>query len=287
MRIRATSNPAEFKATVFPFLQADPILHTSLLSNVEDRVNGLMHDPAPPVFLSVHDISDAVIGAAFCGASRGIQLGALPDSLVPEIVDVCAELAPNPDEIAGTASAARQLAELLAARNGKTPRQTQGIRLHKLDQFVALKADGAPRRAVAADVEVIAALMPGYRADVGHGLPAAEEEGWVRARIEAGRLWVWENEGRVVSLVGHQATLFRATRVGPVYTPPRDRGRGYAGALTAHVTRQLLDAGSQVCLHTDLANPTANKIYAAIGYRPLVDLVVYRLDPAVGAGELD
>lgn len=287
MRIRTTGDPAEFKATAFPFLQADPILHSSLLTNTEDRVSGIMHDPAPPVFLSVHDDGDQVVGAVFCSAQKGIQLGPLPDALVPAIVDVCAELAPNPDEIAGTASAARQLAELLAARNGKTPRQTQGIRMHTLDEFTALDAEGAPRRAVEADVKVIADLMPGYRAAVGHGLPAAEEEGWARSRIERGRLWVWENEGRVVSVAGHQATLFGATRVGPVYTPPSDRGRGYAGALTAHVTRQLLDAGSQVCLHTDLANPTANKIYAAIGYRPLIDLVVYRLDPAVGAGDLD
>jgi hypothetical protein len=29
---------------------------------------------------------------------------------------------------------------------------------------------------------------------------------------------------------------------------------------------------AQVCLFTDQANPTSNKIYAALGYRPVVDM---------------
>ena len=43
--------------------------------------------------------------------------------------------------------------------------------------------------------------------------------------------------------------------------------------LTAHVSRLLRDAGNRVCLFTDQANPTSNKIYAAIGYAPVVDMV--------------
>ena len=34
----------------------------------------------------------------------------------------------------------------------------------------------------------------------------------------------------------------------------------------------LLDDGSRVCLFTDLANPTSNRIYAALGFRPVVDM---------------
>ena len=42
--------------------------------------------------------------------------------------------------------------------------------------------------------------------------------------------------------------------------------------LTAHVSRVLRDSGLRVCLFTDQANPTSNKIYAAIGYAPVVDM---------------
>jgi predicted GNAT family acetyltransferase len=45
--------------------------------------------------------------------------------------------------------------------------------------------------------------------------------------------------------------------------------------LTAFVSRRILDSGSAACLYTDLANPTSNKIYAAIGYEPVADFVRY------------
>ncbi len=61
-------------------------------------------------------------------------------------------------------------------------------------------------------------------------------------------------------------------RVGPVYTPPEHRRRGYATMLVAAWTRRLLDGGIRTCaLFTDLANPTSNSIYQAVGYRPAGD----------------
>ena len=39
------------------------------------------------------------------------------------------------------------------------------------------------------------------------------------------------------------------------------------------MSRHFLDQGARVCLFTDQANPTSNKIYEALGYRPVVDMV--------------
>ncbi|WP_405819688.1 GNAT family N-acetyltransferase [Streptomyces sp. NBC_00838] len=61
-------------------------------------------------------------------------------------------------------------------------------------------------------------------------------------------------------------------RVSPVYTPPRLRGRGYGGAVTAAISRAARESGAeQVLLFTDLANPTSNALYRRLGYRPLTD----------------
>jgi predicted GNAT family acetyltransferase len=50
------------------------------------------------------------------------------------------------------------------------------------------------------------------------------------------------------------------------------RGRGYASANVAAVSRNALEAGAFACmLYTDRANPTSNRIYQAIGYRPVGD----------------
>ena len=79
-------------------------------------------------------------------------------------------------------------------------------------------------------------------------------------------------ESRPVSLTGVSGATPHGIRIGPVYTPSAFRGRGYASALVAEVSQEQLDAGRRFCfLYTDLANPTSNKIYQAIGYRPVTD----------------
>jgi predicted GNAT family acetyltransferase len=55
--------------------------------------------------------------------------------------------------------------------------------------------------------------------------------------------------------------------IGPVYTPPEARGRGFATALVAAMSRHALAIGHRGCtLFTDLQNPTSNAIYARIGF---------------------
>jgi len=84
---------------------------------------------------------------------------------------------------------------------------------------------------------------------------------------------IWEDGGEAVSLAGYGAPTPNGIRVGPVYTPPEFRRRGYATALTAEVTKMLLEGGRRFCfLFTDLANPTSNSIYYAVGYRPVTDV---------------
>jgi len=84
-------------------------------------------------------------------------------------------------------------------------------------------------------------------------------------------LAVWDDDG-VVSIAGYGGRTPNGIRIGPVYTPPERRGRGYASALTAALTQRLLDGGLTFCfLFTDLANPTSNSIYQRIGYEPVSD----------------
>jgi uncharacterized protein len=87
---------------------------------------------------------------------------------------------------------------------------------------------------------------------------------------------LWEVDGEPVCAVGYGSPTKTGVRIGPVYTPPYQRGRGYASALTAHVSAAQLAAGRDFCfLYTDLANPTSNKIYVAIGYRRVCDSIQY------------
>jgi predicted GNAT family acetyltransferase len=75
-------------------------------------------------------------------------------------------------------------------------------------------------------------------------------------------------------MAGNTRPAAGVVRLGPVYTPPELRERGYAGAVTVAVSQAALEAGARhVVLFTDLANPTSNALYQRLGYRPVEDRV--------------
>ena len=94
-------------------------------------------------------------------------------------------------------------------------------------------------------------------------------------------VYLWEDQGAIVSVVGAGGETPNGIRIGPVYTPPEARGNGYASSLTAAASQDQLDRGRRfVFLFTDLANPTSNRIYQAIGYEPVIDVDMYRFADA-------
>jgi RimJ/RimL family protein N-acetyltransferase len=64
------------------------------------------------------------------------------------------------------------------------------------------------------------------------------------------------------------------SRIGPVYTPQAQRGRGYGWSVTAAAAQWAHHAGAtDVVLFTDLANPVSNAIYRRIGFEPVADFL--------------
>lgn len=95
----------------------------------------------------------------------------------------------------------------------------------------------------------------------------------VLIRIREGVEWLWElPDGTVAHLSGASLPSYGVSRIGPVYTPKEHRGRGIASHVVGELTRRGLEAGTRMCLFTDQANPTSNKIYAGLGYEPVVDM---------------
>jgi GNAT superfamily N-acetyltransferase len=118
------------------------------------------------------------------------------------------------------------------------------------------------------DADRQAGRSPGQLA---HGVPDRET---LLRRIRGGEIWFWVDQtGQPVHLTAVNPPSSGVARIGPVYTPPEQRGRGWASNAVAEVSRRVLTQGARVCLYTDQANPTSNKIYAALGYRPVMDVV--------------
>lgn len=160
-----------------------------------------------------------------------------------------------------------------------TPRVRQGIYALDAVRPPALPP-GRPRAATEADLELATRWWRDFAREALGELD--DDEARIARTIES-RLTadghgiaLWEDDGAPVSLVAWGNPTPTGTRIGPVYTPPEHRGRGYASALTAHVSAEQLAAGRRFCfLYTDLANPTSNKIYVDIGYERVCDSVEY------------
>lgn len=99
--------------------------------------------------------------------------------------------------------------------------------------------------------------------------PGTQHEGY--------RLW-WD-DGHPVSMAAFTGPTPNGIRINCVYTPPDYRRRGYASAVTASLSQELLDKGYQFCfLFTDMSNPTSNHIYQVMGYEQVSEQYFYAFE---------
>ena len=152
-------------------------------------------------------------------------------------------------------------------------------RIYRLEEMRPTSTPtGSMRLATIDDLDVVLERFRAFADEVRHGpaesgdddpLPALVEN---RLRGNDAGVALWEDDGEIVSLAGFGGPTPNGIRIGPVHTPRELRGKGYGMAVTAELTRLLLDRGHRFCfLYTDLANPTSNAIYARIGYEPVCD----------------
>lgn len=105
------------------------------------------------------------------------------------------------------------------------------------------------------------------------GLPHRDPRANVIALLDNRALWWWEVGGRPVSMAGHGPVVDGLGRVGPVYTPAAERGRGYGAAVTATVVEDLLPRCSTILLFADAANATSNGVYERLGFATVAQFV--------------
>lgn len=213
---------------------------------------------------------------------------AMPDELAVELADVLLGRGEPVEGVNGGLPAARVFAERVADATESTVRTVMHTRLFELTELTPPgPAEGTLRRVDTGDVDDLqqvtawtAAFHRDADAQAGRGpgdsapeAPMTEQ----RLRSLAARTWFWEVDGEVVHMTGLNPPAFGVARIGPVYTPPRWRGNGYAASTVAALSQQVLDAGDRVCLYTDQANPVSNALYERLGYRPVVDNVQLRM----------
>jgi uncharacterized protein len=269
-----------FLDRVGPFLAEREAEHNLLFGIVDQlRIDPTAFD-GPPYLVAVLD-DGHVVGAALRTPPHGLVLSEADDPAVVGSIleDVLAEDSAIPG-VLGPVAAAAAFAELWTRWTGRAHRRGRAQRIFRLRRVIPPRpARGSSRIAEPDDSDVLADWLDAFAAeavpaDEPRGDAAATVERWFRTGYRRNHLWVVD--GRPVSWAGLGGPTPRGIRVGPVYTPPADRGRGYGSAVVAAATQSALDEGREFCfLFTDLANPTANHIYQAIGYEPVTDIDVY------------
>lgn len=137
---------------------------------------------------------------------------------------------------------------------------------------------GHVRWATEGDIPTLAKWFLAFHEEAMPDDPPANPEASIRLFMNNGKLAVWEHDG-LVSMAGSSRGTPNGATVSAVYTPPGHRGHGYASACVAALSQALLDDGNRFCtLYTDLSNPTSNKIYQNVGYRPIADCAMVRFE---------
>jgi len=284
VQIERFDDPATFFARVGDFLARHEAEHNLMLGfrgTLERDPHAYGKDD--PYFAAVVDGAGMVVAAAVRTPPHNLVLSRASDESVDALIDELAGSGAELPGAAGPVAPVERFAQGWAAARGVPVRLASADRLYEATEvFPPAAVRGRMRPCDDDDRRTAAAWMNAFFAEAMPGASEADGDGFVTRRLAHSDegLVVWD-AGGPVSLAGFAGQTPNGIRVGPVYTPPELRGRGYASALTAALTRELLAAGRRYCfLFTDLANPTSNSIYQRIGYRPVCDVSRWSFGPA-------
>jgi predicted GNAT family acetyltransferase len=264
MRVVVDADLASFLESVRDWLSRDPVGNNVLMTVMQSRVDGI--EPVEDgIFLARILDGSSLAGVAVRTPPHAMLVSGMPPSATAALAAHLLSNEPSITAFNGTAEVARSLAESVAAARGGSVSQALGLGRFRLTTVIAPRpVSGAPRQASGDDADLVVRWAYAFHEDAATPEPVNPDK--IRARIELGQVWLWEDGGERVSMASRSDPAGGVARVNMVFTPKALRGRGYASALTAYVTQLVLDDGQVASLYTDLANPTSNKIYQEIGY---------------------
>jgi predicted GNAT family acetyltransferase len=268
------TDAAEFRERAGPLLAADELRHTvplGVLSTLErDAGRYAEHH------LWLVEDAGAVVACAMMTPPFRLLVAGHDGAALDELVAAVRRDGPNVPGVNGPVPEADEFATRWASATGTATLRARSMRMYATAAVTPVPAaEGAMRAAGDADRELLAEWAHAFAYETGLHEGPAEIARSIDARVGADPgIVLWDVGGAAVTVAGASVSSPGIARVGPVYTPPEHRRRGYATSLVAAWTEELLSCGIRRCaLFTDLANPTSNSIYQTVGYRPVADAV--------------
>jgi hypothetical protein len=281
-----TDNMAEYLTQAGGYLRASAEEHTVELGVTERlRASGpSAYGETPPLFGWWHSPGGDIAAAVLHTPPYPALLSGAIAAAAPLAAELAARRRALPG-VNGPADAVTSFAAAWQQLTGASSTVHRRSRLFRLGDLAVPEPlpPGAARIGGEADAGLLTDWFAAFASETGEQAGAAAVRD-MADRLSYGGLMIWEAGGRAVAMAGRTRPAAGVVRVGPVYTPPEQRRRGYGGAATVAVTQAALDDGAaSVVLFTNLANPTSNALYVRLGYRPLADRLVLNFEATSGS----
>ena len=226
-------------------------------------------------YFGAFDEDNAVTGVLSHYWSNGVMMQAPDTSILDALLETFMKAVTRPVQaVLGENHQAEHVIEALGL-SGHTFATNSAERLYTLDlnnlqlpeKFDFSKAEMIDASTV--DKDILARWFKAYEIEA---LGSADNEALdlrVKDRVERTSkgwdCWALVVDGEPVCLSGFNARLPDIVQIGPVWTPPENRGEGLARAIVALTLKQARDEGvEKAVLFTD--NPAAARAYEAIGF---------------------
>jgi predicted GNAT family acetyltransferase len=270
MRVVMSSAPQPFLTRAEPLLKTDPFT-TSVITTVTTRIaSGAVPNNDENLWHTIEGEHGQVIGVAMHTPPYNMFLSRMPRDAVIALAHDVADRRRELPGVNGASESTAAFAKTWEAITGRSSRVDRAMRMYRLVDLVWPEAvPGEAYRAESTETGMVAEWFAEFHDEAQSDAPVDDWTTLAQRRIEAGDVHLWRAEDVPVALAAVSGAPAGVARVGPVYTPPSRRRNGYGSGVTAAATAAALGLGAQhVVLYTDLANPTSNSIYQAIGYRP-------------------
>lgn len=271
MKVHRFEDASKFYQEAKDYLLSNEAQHCLLLSIVNTLILYPERYNCQP-YLATVETNGSIVTVAMRTPPRKLLLSKIEDFAAVEAIaqDLHDELQQLPG-VNSLAQQAKAFTQAWLALTGKTSKLDMQLRIHQLDKVQPIaRCSGNLRQATQNDFDL---LVDWYKAFATEAIGAVEgdEERSVKHHLSQKNFYLWQDRTPVSMVCGRVSTP-NGSWIGPVYTPPEYRRKGYATSCVAALSQTLLDRGCRFCfLFTDLANPTFNHIYRIIGYQPVCD----------------
>jgi RimJ/RimL family protein N-acetyltransferase len=268
MEVRPFEDPGPFAQSAEPYFDENPFTSNVITVVVHNTRAGTRPRGPDDGWWTVMD-GRQVVGTAMHTPPFKLFLSQMPEEAAGALARALAHSERQLAGMSGESQTVRAFADAWDRLTGQSSRVEVFMRMYRLGELRGpVGVRGEPVAASQGDAELVASWLGAFHDEAQPHAPIDDWNALARRRITTGQFRLWrDGEGEAVSVAGFSTPVAGVARVGPVYTPPNWRGQGFGSAVTADATASAQVAGARhVVLYTDLANPTSNAIYQAIGY---------------------